>query len=136
MDDSRFDRLARQVGRQASRRTMVRTAAGGALALFGLGRATRQAGAQSGREGGNCFTDADCETGLLCEGVRPSFVGGLIADGYGPPTAETLFGPIPGTCRYRSGDNCARSGQFCRNDGDCCNGLNLVCRNDECQRSN
>ena len=135
MDDSRFDRLTRQVARQTDRRTMVRTAAGGALALLGLGAAGRGAAAQSGREGGNCFSNADCETGLVCEGVTPSFLGGLIAQGYGPPTAAAFFPDRPGTCRYRS-DNCAHSGQFCRNDGDCCNGLNLVCRNDKCQRSN
>lgn len=136
MDNSRFDRLTRRVAKQADRRAMFKTAAGGALALLGLGAAGRTAGAQSGREGGRCFADADCETGLVCEGVSPSFIGSLIDEGYGPPTAGVLFGPNPGTCRYRSGDNCAHSGQFCRNDGDCCNGLNLVCRNDKCQRGN
>ena len=136
MDHRRFDRLTRQVGQQTDRRSMIRTAIGGTLAVLGLGLAGRGAGAQSGREGGNCFTDADCETGLVCEGVGTSFIGSLIAEGYGPPTAGTLFGPQPGACRFRSGDNCAHSGQFCRNDGDCCNGLNLVCRNDTCKRSN
>ena len=136
MDNRRFDRLTRHVARQTDRRAIFKTAAGGALALLGLGAAGRGAEAQSGREGGNCFTDADCETGLICQGVRPSFIGSLIAAGYGPPTAGTLFGPNPGTCRYRSGDNCAHSGQFCRNDDDCCNGLNLECHNDKCQRRN
>ena len=136
MDDSRFDRLTRQVARQTDRRAMFKTAAGGALALLGLGAAGRSAGAQGGFEGGRCFIDADCGTGLICEGVRPSFVGGLIAEGYGPPTAGTLFSPLPGACRYRSGDNCAHSGQDCRGDDDCCNGLNVVCRNDKCQRRN
>jgi hypothetical protein len=136
MDDSRFDRLTRHIGHQTDRRSIVKTALGGTLALLGLGLAGRGAGAQSGREGGSCFTDADCETGLICEGVGTSFIGGLIAAGYGPPGAGTLFGPVPGTCHYRSGDNCAHSGQFCRNTDDCCNGLNLECHNDTCQRRN
>ena len=136
MDNSRFDRLTRQVARQTDRRAMFKTAAGGALALLGLGAAGRGAAAQGGFEGGRCFTDADCGTGLVCEDVTPSFIGQLIGEGYGPPTAGALFGPNPGTCRYRSGDNCAHSGQECRNDDDCCNGLNLVCHNDRCQRRN
>ena len=136
MDDNRFDDLTRRVGRQTDRRVMFKTTAGGALALLGLGAARRGVGAQSGREGGNCFTNADCEIGLVCEGGGLSFIGQLIGEGYGPPSAETFFGPIPGTCRYRSGDNCAHSGQFCRNDVDCCNSLNLVCRNAKCQRDN
>jgi hypothetical protein len=136
MDNSRFDRLTRQVARQSDRRAMFKTAAGGALALLGLGAAGRGVGAQSGFEGGRCFTDADCGEGLVCEGVTPSFIGTLIGEGYGPPSAGALFGPNPGACRYRSGDGCAHSGQECRNDDDCCNGLNLVCHNDTCQRRN
>lgn len=132
MDAERFDRLTRQ----AARRPLLQAALGGAVALLGFGAARGGANAQSEREGSNCFTDADCGTGLLCEGVRPSLIGGLIGEGYGPPSAASLFGPLPGACRYRSGDNCARSGQFCRNDSDCCNGLNLICRNDKCQRDN
>jgi hypothetical protein len=134
MDDSRFDRLTKQVAQQSDRRTIVKTAMGGTLALLGLGLAGRSAGAQNGFEGGRCFTDADCETGLVCEGVTPSFIGQLIGEGFGPPSAGALFGPNPGTCRFRSGDNCAHSGQACRNDDDCCNGLNLECHNDKCQR--
>src|SRR5215217_2017711 len=134
MDDSRFDRLTRQVAQQTDRRTMVKTAIGGTLALLALGTIGRKVEAESGREGGNCFTDADCETGLVCEGVTTSFIGGLIAEGFGPPDAGALFGPRPGTCRYRSGDNCTHSGQFCQNDSDCCNGLNLTCHNNKCER--
>jgi hypothetical protein len=136
MDNSRFDRLTRQVGRQTDRRSMFKTAAGGALALLGLGAAGRGAGAQSGFEGSRCFTTADCGEGLVCEGVTPSFISVLIGEGYGPPSAAGLFGPNPGTCRFRSGDNCAHSGQECRSTDDCCNGLNLVCHNDTCQRRN
>jgi hypothetical protein len=133
MDPHRFDRLSRQIGRQADRRTIFRTAAGGALALLGVGAAQQRAAA-NGREGSSCFANDDCETGLICEGAGLSFLGQLIAAGYGPPSAAPLVGARAGTCRYRSGDNCARSGQFCRSDNDCCNGLNLVCRGSECER--
>lgn len=136
MDEKEFDRLARRVGTQANRRTMLRAAAGGGLALFGLGAMRRQVAAADGREGSQCFTNSDCETGLICQGASSGLLGGLIASGiYGPPGTGALFGPRSGTCRYRDG-GCAKSGQFCRNNGDCCNGLNLICRNDKCQRDN
>jgi hypothetical protein len=115
---------------------MLKGIAGSALALVGVRTVQRHAGAQSGVEGSNCFSDADCETNLVCEGVTPSFISVLIGEGYGPPSAAGLFGPNSGTCRYRSGDNCAHSGQYCRSDDDCCNGLNLTCNRDrnECER--
>jgi hypothetical protein len=134
MDSDRFDALSRRVATRTDRRKMLRSAAAGALAVVGLGAASRGAAAQSGREGSSCFANDDCETGLICEGVRTPFIATLIGQGYGPPSAAGLFPTRAGTCRYRSGDNCARSGQFCRNTSDCCNGLNLTCRNDKCQR--
>jgi hypothetical protein len=136
MDANRFDHLSRQVGRQSDRRRMLKSIAGSALALVGVGAIQRRAGAQSGREGSNCFSTADCETGLICEGVGLSFLGELIASGYGPSYAGDLFGTSPGTCRYRGDDNCAHSGQYCREDADCCNGLNLTCNTNrnECER--
>jgi hypothetical protein len=136
VDHNRLDRLTRQVARQTDRRAMFKTAAAGALALLGLGAAGRGAGAQSGLEGSRCFTTADCEDGLVCEGVSPSFIGQLIGEGYGPPSAGAFFGPNPGACRYRSGDGCAHVGQACGNENDCCKDLNLVCHNDHCQRRN
>ena len=137
MDPKRFDRLARHVGDQSDRRHIVKVAASGALALLGLGAARTRSQAASGRDGDSCSTSADCETGLICQGASSGLLGGIIAEGpYGPPAASSIFGPREGTCRYRSGDDCARSGQYCRNNSDCCNGLNLVCRGQECQRRN
>ncbi|MCC7022097.1 MAG: hypothetical protein IT338_04680 [Thermomicrobiales bacterium] len=133
MDPQRFDQLTRRIGRQASRRALVKTSAGGALALLGLGLARRGAGAVRGQEGDSCTTSGDCQTGLVCQGASRGLLGGLVAEGpYGPPGAATLFGPTSGTCRYR--DHCAKSGQYCERNSDCCNGLNLVCQGHECQR--
>jgi len=137
MDADRFDRLSRQVRRQSNRRRMLKGIAASALALVGVGAIQRRAGAQSGVEGSNCFSNADCESSLVCEGVGLTFLGELIASGYGPSFAGDIFNTTsPGTCRYRSGDGCAHSGQYCRSDDDCCNGLNLTCNRDrnECER--
>ncbi|MFN8591973.1 MAG: hypothetical protein U0031_10990 [Thermomicrobiales bacterium] len=135
MDPRRFDQLSRQVGRQTDRRTIFKTVAGGALALVGLGAAQRQAGAVRGQEGDSCTSSGDCQTGLTCQGASSGLLGGILGSGvYGPPIASTLFGATTGTCRYRS-DNCARSGQYCERNSDCCNGLNLVCQGHECQRN-
>ena len=138
MDANRFDRLSRQVGRQSNRRHMLKSIAGSALALVGVGAVQRRAGAQSGVEGSNCFSNDDCETSLVCEGGGElTFLGELLAGGYGPSFAGDIFNTTrPGTCRYRGDNNCAHHGQFCRNDDDCCNGLNLVCDTDrnECER--
>ena len=133
MDARRFDRLSRHVGQQTDRRRMIKAAAGGALGLLSLGTLRREAAAATGTEGDECVTNADCRTGLVCQGGSTGLLGGVVAEGpYGPPVASTLFGPSPGRCRYRQG--CATSGQFCESDSDCCSGSNLVCRGRECQR--
>ena len=136
MDADWFDRLSRQVGRQSDRRRMLKGIAGSALALVGVGAKQRLAAAQSGVQGSSCFSDADCENSLVCEGAGLTFLGELIAGGYGPAFAGDILGTRAGTCRYRSGEGCAHSGQYCRSDDDCCNGLNLTCNRDrnECER--
>lgn len=134
MDPQRFDRFTREIGSRTDRRRVFRTVAAGALATLGLGTVGRRSRAASGKDGDSCSTSADCETGLICEGSSSGLLGGLIADGpYGPPAAATLFGASDGTCRYRS-DNCAKSGQYCDRNSDCCNGLNLECHGHECKR--
>ena len=135
MDPQRFDRFTRDIGARKDRRQVFKTVAAGALATFGLGAIAHQSRAASGRDGDSCSSSADCETGLICEGASSGLLGGIVADGnYGPPIASSLFGPSDGTCRYRGGDNCAKSDQFCNRNSDCCNGLNLVCHNKKCQR--
>lgn len=136
MDPQRFDRFTREIGNRTDRRRAFKSVIGGALAISGIGAATRRTHAASGKDGDSCSTSSDCETGLICEGASAGLLGGLIANGpYGPPYASTLFGPSEGTCRYRS-DNCGKSGQYCSRNSDCCNGLNLECRGHECQRRN
>ncbi len=134
MDGRHFDRVSRSVGKQTDRRGMFKALAVGTLSVMSLGALHRDTRAAAGAEGDQCFTNRDCETGLQCEGASNGLLGGLIASGqYGPPFASSLFGPTPGRCRYRS-DNCAKSGQYCDRDSDCCNGFNLECRGHECQR--
>ena len=83
MDDKRFDSLTRKVGQQANRRTMVKTAVGGTLALLGIGGLTQQSEArnnrkssknrranQTGYEDDPCATSDDCLKGLRCVGAR------------------------------------------------------------------
>jgi hypothetical protein len=136
MDPQRFDRLARAIGSRTDRRHAFKSVAGGALATMGVGLAARQTRAASGKDGDPCETSSDCETGLTCDGANNGLLGGLIASGqYGPPFAADLFGGSGGTCRYRS-DNCAKSGQYCDRNSDCCNGLNLECHGHECKRRN
>ena len=134
MDPQRFDQMTRQVGTQTDRRHIVKSVASGALALLGLGIVQSRTRAASGKDGDTCSTNADCETGLICQGASRGLLGGIVAEGpYGPPYAADLLGPSDGTCRYRDG-NCAKSGQYCSKNSDCCNGSNLVCRGHKCKR--
>ncbi|MGH2614999.1 MAG: hypothetical protein ACRDJC_07155 [Thermomicrobiales bacterium] len=137
MEANRFDRLSRHVGTQTSRRGMFKAAAGGSLALLGLGAVSRKAAAVSGFNGETCETSADCRTGLTCQGASRGLLGGTLAGAnYGPPGATDLplFVGSSGTCRYR--DSCANEGQSCQRNDDCCNGENLECANNHCRRRN
>lgn len=111
MDGKRFDYLTRSLGEQTDRRGMARAAAGGALALLGLGALGSEAFAKNnnnksgGFEGDTCDTNSDCRKGLRCKGA--------------------------GRCRYKA--NCGgKQGDACKNSGDCCNGLR--CKNDKCKK--
>jgi hypothetical protein len=115
VDDSRFDKLSRMVGEQTNRRGMLKTAAGGTLALVGLGALGRVAlgqdvNAQSnGFEGDDCDNNNDCRKGLECDQDR-------------------------NRCEYKS--NCGgKKGQACKNTGDCCKNKNLKCKNKKCKRN-
>ena len=137
MDNQRFDRLSRHVGQQTSRRGALKAAAGGTLALLGLGAISRRAAAASGFNGDACDTSADCGQGLECRGASTGLLGGLLAGApYGPPgiTDAPPFAPSSGVCRYR--DGCANEGQSCQRNDDCFNGENLFCGNNHCRRRN
>ena len=136
MDDTRFDRLTRQVGQQSDRRTMVRAALAGSLALLGLGvrdqasEARRRRNRRAhlvGYEDDPCETDDECLTGLTCEGGRTG-----IAPGFPTPIPLPIITGKPGRCRYRR--SCGgRRGDACKNNGDCCSGQNLICRRNRCR---
>ena len=78
MEDNRFDSLTRHVGRQTARRTMIKSAVGGTLALLGIGivdqasearnRGRNNRGRRTGFENDECATNDDCLEGLRCQG--------------------------------------------------------------------
>ena len=134
MDANRFDRLSQHVGKQASRRSMIKAAAGGAVALLGLGAVSRAAAAATGFNGDTCDASGDCRDGLVCQGASTGLLGGSLAGiPYGPPGISLPFlTGKSGTCRYR--DGCARNNQACRRNDDCCNGEDLFCDNNRCKK--
>ena len=117
VDANRFDRLARTIGAQTSRRTMVKTATGGTLAILGLGSVARAALGQDvsaeaqGFEGDSCDNSDDCKKGLVC---RTRSSGNK-------------------RCEYKK--NCGgKKNDACKNTGDCCKNKNLRCQNRKCKR--
>lgn len=136
MDDCSFDRLTRQIGRQSDRRTMVKAAAGGTLALLGLaGFAGQSEGKnnkntrRTGYEDDPCAVSDDCLQGLTCEGARTG-----IAPGFPTPIEIPVINGKLGRCRYKKSCGGAQ-GDACRRNDDCCNGQNLTCDNNRCKRS-
>ena len=137
MDDARCDRLTRQVGQQSDRRTMVRAALAGSLALLGLGVHDQDGAARrrrnnrrahlTGYEDDECETTDDCLTGLTCVGGRTG-----LAPGFPTPIVLPIITGKPGRCRYRQGCG-GRRGDACKNNGDCCSGQNLTCRRNRCR---
>jgi hypothetical protein len=134
MDDKRFDYLTRQVGKQANRRTMVKTAVGGTLALLGIAGLDQQSEARNNRtktgyEDDPCATNDDCLQGLTCEGARQG-----IAPGF--PISAPIDIPVitgkEGTCEYKKACG-GEQGDACRRNDDCCD--DLTCDNNRCRRS-
>ena len=137
MEDNAFDRLTRQVGQQPTRRTMVKTALGSALALVGLGRLAQQGETrrkrnnnrpQGGFEDDPCATDDDCRKGLRCQGARTGIAPGFPIQ---VPIAIPVVTGAEGTCQYRQGCGGER-GDACRRNDNCCD--DLICDNNRCQR--
>lgn len=114
VDSHRFDNLTRAIGHQTGRRGILKTAAGGTLAMIGLGAVSRAALGQdvtadsNGFKGDNCDNTSDCKKGLICNQSR-------------------------GKCEYKA--NCGgKKNQACKNNGDCCKNKNLKCQNRKCKR--
>lgn len=113
MDSNRFDNLARRIGEETDRRRMLQTAAGGAMALAGLGAVSRVALGQDvdaesqGFKGDPCDNDNDCRKGLICKSN--------------------------GRCKYKK--NCGgRKGDACQKNKHCCKNKNLICKRRKCKR--
>jgi hypothetical protein len=113
VDQNRFDSLTRRVGAQSDRRSMIKTAAAGTMALLGMGAVGRVALGQdvssesNGFKGDDCDDNKDCKKGLVCNSRNK--------------------------CEYKS--NCGgKKNQACKNNGDCCNGKNLKCKGRKCKR--
>ena len=110
MDTNRFDNISRQVGEQTDRRGMLKTAAGGTLALLGMGALSRVAlgqdvEAEGGYKGQKCNKNKNCKKGLQCGNN--------------------------GKCEYKK--NCGgQKGDACKKTSDCCGGFR--CKNKKCKR--
>jgi hypothetical protein len=68
MDPNTIDRLARLVGSGQSRRRVLKTVAGGALAALGLDTAASARGLRSA--GNSCTASSDCASGLCVQESR------------------------------------------------------------------
>lgn len=136
MDANRFDSLTRDVATRTNRRGVLKTVAGGALAVLGVNVLRRGASADTGFDGDVCATSDDCKTGLVCEGSSTGLLGGALAGTpYGPPGVSLpLIEGKTGRCRYRQPDTCAKVEQSCQRTSDCCGDLNLFCHNKKCKR--
>ncbi len=140
MDDQRFDRLARVLGRGASRRTALKgiagAAVGGALVTFGLARGAERASAQScGAEGIYCTAGGDCCSGVCsayyctapaappastCQNDGgPCAAGGDCCSGNCDGAAGSCFTPAAAST---GGNNCYDDGGACVAGRDCCSG--------------
>jgi hypothetical protein len=96
MDGSRFDQIARGMAAGSTRRTLLKSLGGGALAALGLSRTADGVDA-----GGNkpptpkpqsvCTKDARCLAGLVCQsdGSRNWCQPGCRIGGASPPTGGT-----------------------------------------------
>lgn len=105
MDEARFDRFTKALGRQTSRRAAARGGAGGILALLAGRNAASQAAAAPGSVplGGACFKDRQCDRAACADN-------GFAYDG-------------PSNC-------CLYDGGQCRLDEHCCG--NLLCLSGIC----
>ena len=111
VDGARFDTIARTIGEQTTRRMMVRTAAGSALALLGLGVIAGDAVGQDvtaearGFKGRPCDTNRECRKGLRCGSN--------------------------GKCEYKR--KCGgKKNDACNGNNHCCGGFE--CRRKKCKR--
>ncbi|MDQ2654457.1 MAG: hypothetical protein M3Z20_15610 [Chloroflexota bacterium] len=111
MDTNRFDNISRMIGEQTDRRGMLKTAAGGALGVLGLGAVSRVAlgqdvEAEKGFKGQPCKRNKSCKRGLICN--------------------------VDGRCEYKAGCG-GKKNDACKKNRDCCGGFQ--CTNKKCKRN-
>jgi hypothetical protein len=144
MDADRSDRLARSIAAPVSRRSLVKTVAGGVaaavVAALGGGSAAaayRRCTLPNGRSGrlcnGVCLDTAnDPKNCGACGRVCPS--GTFCCNGWCADPARNAPGCCPpsiscgGVCTnpYSDRTNCGACGVVCRSDQDCCDGRCLT----------
>jgi hypothetical protein len=140
LEGKQFDALTRHLGRQTARRTMIRSAVGGTLALLGIGivdqasearnRGNNNRGRRTGFENDECATNDDCLEGLRCQGAKAG-----IAPGFPTPIAIPVISGKLGQCRYKQGCG-GKKNDACKSNNDCCSGDNLTCDNRRCKPDN
>jgi len=114
VDTNRFDNISRMIGEQTDRRGMLKTAAGGALGVLGLGAVTRVAlgpdvEAEKGFKGQPCKRNSTCKRGLFCN--------------------------VDGRCEYKA--SCGgKKNDACKNNRDCCGGFQCDKKKKKCRRNN
>jgi hypothetical protein len=107
MDEQRFDRLARTIGAQRTRREATRWLGGAMAALVGLVRAERVDAQTAIPLGGACYDDGQCRT----DGAGPVY---CADNGY------DYDGPL-NCCRYEGGW-CGENHENCCGQLECWNG--------------
>src|SRR5688500_17820912 len=124
VDKNRFHNLARNIGVQASRREMMKAAAGSTLPVLGMAAVSRAAlGQRVGAEArgfrrDDCSDNANvCRQGLECD-----------PDSLTCEYLQTNSRKCGGKFRGKKGDDC-------ESNSDCCRRKNLFCNNNEkCRR--
>ena len=137
MDGQRFDELARMVARSASRRSLLRAAAGGAgaglLALFGVHSADADDTCKPANlPQSKCRKDGQCCAGLVCGPDRLCQAGCRIGETFYPAGAEEPGNPCR-SCQPSISTTgwSPLNGAFCQS-GDPCSSLG-VCQHGQCE---
>lgn len=145
MDDLTFDRLARVVSTDASRRKVVRSAGASALGALGLSallgadqtrakksgkkkrRCKKNAGASCNPPGKKCCRGLACQEGSCCKKLGTKCndqltecCGTGICDNVTPGSQNTVC--------------CNLAGNFCSKERDCCDGFTCNEQTNECEQ--
>jgi hypothetical protein len=112
MDSQRFDSLAKYLGQNRSRRSIIAGLVGGAL----VGRLGIAELAHAGRKRKRCDTNADCRSSQVCSANGRCVSDGRCGDLF--PLCENCMEP---RCDTATGEYVCRTA--CADGWNCCNGL-------------